>query len=252
MEHIELIEAYFGNNLSQEEKESFRRRLQTDEAFATEVEHYQLITRGIIQLADEASLQEKMERWDNEDAALRSRSILSFTPWKVAAVLVPVLLISGLFYYFSTSPTSNQDLFVAYFSPYEDVLSSRSSTTGSFEAAMNAYNSEAYNEAIPLFNKAITEEKVTDKITFARFYQAMAYLSVGDTEHAEQQLNQVSQADNPLLQEVSQWYLLLIYLKTDRTILAEEQLTRITNNPDHLYFRDVSELKDDWDNPSFK
>lgn len=249
MEHSELIEAYFRNELSEEEQVAFRARMETDEEFATEVRHYQLITEGIRQVADEADLLEKMERWDQEDKDLRRPLTFRLSPMKIAAAMVPLIIASVLIYfYWPDQATDGQMVFSKYYQPYEDVVTNRTGDETGFAMAMNAYNSQDYEKAIALFDKAIEQEKEVDKANILRLYQAMSYLSVEKIREGEELLTRIEQSGNPMLREVSQWYLLLVAVKVEEVAEAEKRLKSIISDEGHLYQKQARQIKEDWGN----
>lgn len=248
MEHNELIEAYFKNELSAEELKSFQERLKTEKDFAAEVEDYQLITEGIRQVSDEADLLEKMNVWDEKVPTTPNRSILMFTPIRIAAVLAPIILVSILVIYNSSNVSSEgQNLFETYFIPYEDVISNRTADDTNFSAAMSAYNTKDYSKAGMLFDKVLATAQDIEQLNIARFYQAMAYLSDGDMTKSEVLFHEVIAAQNPLFREVSEWYLLLVYIKGNQDVLANQQIDLILSNSDHLYYQKALLLQEDLD-----
>ena len=247
MEDNEFIEAYFRNELSLTDRDSFQVRLNTDKDFASKVDQYQLITEEIRQWADETDLLEKMNQWDEEDSGLQKQSFISTSLFKIAAVLIPIIVVTVLIYnQLSQSSASNQDLFTSYFSPYEDVISNRTVDEGSFGLAMNYYNSVEYDKAVELFDKSLRDEKDSENAMVTSFYLAMSYMALGEIKEAELLLKKVEQDGSPLFREVSQWYLLLGFIKTGETRNAEKQMTLILNDKDHLYFQQARELKEEW------
>ena len=247
MEDNEFIEAYFRNELSLTDRDSFQVRLNTDKDFASKVDQYQLITEEIRQWADETDLLEKMNQWDEEDSGLQKQSFISTSLFKIAAVLIPIIVVTVLIYnQLSQSSPSNQDLFSSYFSPYEDVISNRTVDEGSFGLAMNYYNSVEYDKAVELFDKSLRDEKDSENAMVTNFYLAMSYMALGEIKEAELLLRKVEQDGSPLFREVSQWYLLLGFIKTGETRNAEKQMTLILNDKDHLYFQQARELKEEW------
>ena len=247
MEDNEFIEAYFRNELSLTDRDSFQVRLNTDKDFASKVDQYQLITEEIRQWADETDLLEKMNQWDEEDSGLQKQSFISTSLFKIAAVLIPIIVVTVLIYnQLSQSSASNQDLFTSYFSPYEDVISNRTVDEGSFGLAMNYYNSVEYDKAVELFDKSLRDEKDSENAMVTSFYLAMSYMALGEIKEAELLLRKVEQDGSPLFREVSQWYLLLGFIKTGETRNAEKQMTLILNDKDHLYFQQARELKEEW------
>ena len=248
MEHNELIEAYFKNELSAEELKSFQERLKSEKEFADEVEDYQLITEGIKQVSEETDLLEKMKVWDEEVSAKPQRTVFIFTPIRIAAVLAPIILVSAFIIYNSSNVSSDgQDLFETYFIPYDDVISNRSNDDTDFRMAMSAYNSKDYNKALQLFDKVLETEQDTEQVNITRFYQAMAYLSNGNLDNSETLLNTVVAAKNPLFKEVSEWYLLLVYIKGNQDDEADQQIVQILSNSDHLYYQQARLLQEDLD-----
>lgn len=252
MEDQELIEAYFSNELTANEQNTFQARLKTDEEFAKEVELYQHIIVGIRQQGDEAQMMEKMKGWDQEvveERPVRTKPFFSAQTWKMAAVLTPLLALAGIAYYYFqhtlTSTSTPQELYASYFTPYEDVLSSRSAEEGALGRAMSFYNMEDYHQAAPSFEKVITGEE-KEFIEVASLYGGISYLMLDSMQQATRLLKEVTYSENPLFREVSEWYLLLAYLKEDQEEAFNKQMGLILIDEDHLYHEQIKRLHTAW------
>lgn len=266
MEDSQLIEAYFSNELDGEELTSFENRLKADLRFAQEVENYQLIIEEIKHEAEEKAMKVKLSEWDQEldDEPSKRMPLVRFAPWKVAAVFVPFLVIAGLTYYVINGQTTRDhiELYSSYFKPYEDVLSTRSGGTRSGETrsgetrsgsaenmakAMNSYNEGNYQQAISLFEIISVEEKDKETATAALLYAGIAYMAVDSLVQAVDRLQHVKAQEYPLFKEVADWYLLLVYLKTNQIDDFNHQLSVILSQTEHLYFEEATRLNNQWD-----
>ncbi|MCI5058183.1 MAG: hypothetical protein MRY83_18875 [Flavobacteriales bacterium] len=149
-------------------------------------------------------LKEKLEGFHQEmeeNDVGQSNSVVKW--WVAAAVLV---LIGTSIFLYQNSEHSTDALYVSYYEPYE-AMTTRSSN-GLWDQALSAYSAKEYAKAIELFNRL-------DSVSYlSSFYLGNAYLASDYEEKAIQQF-EISKKLNPAFESEVNWYLALVYLKSN-------------------------------------
>ena len=139
-----------------------------------------------------------------------------------AAVLLIVILSINIFY-----PSQSLDeLFIAEFKPYPNIITTKSSAKTQLTEAMLQYDLKDYNPTIEILSQVIQKDTTNNK---AFFYLGVSYLSVGKTKHAIINLKKVS-TSNDLLKDQSIWYMALSYLRLGEKEKSKELLEQLVSN----------------------
>jgi tetratricopeptide (TPR) repeat protein len=236
---IELIEKFLGGAMSAEEKRRFESRRSMDKEFNTMLKDMDLLVAGIKESGSRSSKQEKLERLAfhaeimrmEEDAEAEqsggnsSRIVpLYRRPQFIALAAAIALLIAFIPFYYQ-SP-SNDELFTAYFEPFDSPGSGV--TRGINEVsdkgkAYDAYDNGRYEEAIVLFEKVGTDDPNI------HLCLGNAQLKVGQLDKAEANFNHLL-AEHEDLVTPAKWYLALTYLKQNKIERAKSNLWQITKS----------------------
>jgi tetratricopeptide (TPR) repeat protein len=211
---FELIQKYFGKDLTDAEKHEVEYRLKEDQAFKDlELEHRKYLTA-----IRRSHLQDKLVQLKTLEAALPSPGTeatviplrRNWIPMSIAAGLVAVV---G-FWYFSMRDTRplNEKLFAANFeafdSPGSGLTRGGDSKVSIKDQAYEAYDAGQYEIAANLFEQVLGEKD--DAIV--HLCLSNAYLATGKTDQAEKVLQHVLH-DHVDLVTQAKWYLALTYLK---------------------------------------
>lgn len=236
---IELIEAYFDGTLEQDDLVYFEKRRAEDADFDSKVDDYGQIIKEIRAFGKQ-DFADKLKTWETEIASKKEAKVI---PMKrllsiaaaVIIILVPLayLLLSNVFDH------SNQELFTAYFEPYQDVISERSAEMGALEQGLSAYNQSNFPSAISqleIYLAAHPDEQG------AKCYLGISYLASQQPDKAESMLKPVAEHSSGLFKEVAEWYLALAYLQQDQKEKARDQLRKIASQPDHIFGTRASQL----------
>ena len=229
---IDQVEAYLDGELAAEARTRFENALQKDSELAAELA-LAADTRQLLRLATQQSYKEKLKAIDAEMAAEQSpviRPLWQRTWVQAAAAAVLLLIISSvlLFRGGPSASTYGQEAF----SPYMDIISYKGSPAVDEDSlmlqAMYAYNTEAYETALGIFEQ-ILEANPTQ--VSARFYQAQSYLALNQPLPALAILEGMPK-EGPLA-EATQWYMALAYLMQDDVPQAQGVLELMAEDPDH-------------------
>ena len=169
MKRESLINKYFENSLSEQERIEFDKLIATDETFRNEVEFRTDLKEAITNQERQTI---KKELLGLESAPLKSK----FKMWPFAASIVLLLGVSA-FWFFRNSSLNSQELFDSYFTPCQNVTKpiERGSTHSDQQTlAFMAYEQGDYTSAIELFSKLYDESNES----YYLFYKANALLEL--------------------------------------------------------------------------
>ena len=238
-----LIERFLRNELSEEEKQTFLDRLDTDaefrEHFAMEKQLSESLDDNSWSFVEERDLEEVVEYeslFKTEETKNIKQAILkaqgdyqnSQKPSKnwflyVAAAVV-VVLFSVLM--FNNSPKSNNDLFASYFNE-SDLLSlvDRAGYDSIFNIAQTSFENEEYNNVV----KSLSPIVDTVQNANAYLYLAISQIELDSYSDAEKTLDKLIES-NLLDNQKGYWYKSLLFLKSNQIEKSKKELERIIQN----------------------
>ena len=210
---ITLVERFFDAELSEEEVKSFHNRLEHDEMFRSFVHREKTIigairNQGLLDtLHYLKSVEEKIQGNLTHTLTHRPKT------WYYYAAAAAVALLIAVTFLLPTTQ-SNDELFTAYFTPYQNVFDA--TTRGAEEdvatkrsRAFQAYDRKDYGQAEALFNELIAEKKDAELL----FLLGNANLILGHTAEAQRNFTTLID-DFDELDLQAKWYLSLSHLKT--------------------------------------
>ncbi|WP_445735452.1 tetratricopeptide repeat protein [Mariniflexile sp.] len=207
---LERIERYYNDTMPNDEREAFGNKLQSDEAFKTQVEDVKTLLLGI----ETQSLKEQMDVFhlDVPEPTTISKSskikLLNFAKYAVAAILVIAL---GRYWFFGT-PT-NEKLYAKYYTP-DPGLPTTMSASDNFEFydAMVNYKHGDYKIAISKWKKIQQKKPTNDTINY---FLAAAYMANNNIENAIPLFKITTNKFKSAFKNDANFYLGLAYLKTN-------------------------------------
>lgn len=225
-ERYDLIEQYIHKALPGEALRSFEEQLNTDASLKQELKLHQEVhdALGNKRHADFLALVKASEHdYFSKKKHNKERSLLN--PYWAVAAAVTLLLIAGIALYLKNDTPDTQELFVAYFEPYEVPGNFRSENSGvtnnTFWEAVSHYEERQYQQAIPLFDQVIHEQP---QHAMAVFLRGISHLALDNTALAEADFTFVASGSNTLFMDQAKWYLALTYLKQGKPTVAKSLL----------------------------
>lgn len=215
----ELIEAYINGELSEVNTKEFEALMNRDHRLKTEVEQFSKLYDGLEQIRQRQLLQKDFDKWDAK-MDRRKKPYLQWLAGAAAAILILVSVKISL-----QSPLSNEALFASYYEAYPNVVSpiarSGAAEEGSTEKIMFLYESEKYEELIPMI-------KSQDESPQWHFYLGICYLATEQETEAIASFERIDKQDNFYNQKL--WYQALSYLREDQkdkcSVLLKEIVSR--------------------------
>lgn len=213
-EDIVLIEQYLEGSLSDQEKQDFELRLETDEDFNRLLDEYAVLIAGIKFSGREkilANFQNIESELENETKVVKMTPSKNKTWYYVAASIA--LLFVAFFLLKPNNELSGSELALAYFEPYPATIgaASRSTETSKdlIERAMSSYENGDYETTIEILEGL--GENNTD---INKFYLGNAYQATQAYDKAIK-IYQDLIDNSQMFNEQASFNLALCYLSTD-------------------------------------
>ena len=225
-EEFEAIEQYLHDEMSEEHRAAFEKRLEEDPQLRQTVYKYQQLMDGV----ETASLKMKLDEFhaeieedtssSAETSHIHHKKNRAFLKFLVAA---SIFLAFGLIIWFVTFQSSpEEELFAAYFEPDPGLITPMSSTNEyEFYSGMIDYKQENYQKAITRWEPLITENPQSDTLNY---FLGVAHLALGDQEPARTYLEASLETPEESFTNETYYYLALAYLKSGNRSAAVDAL----------------------------
>ncbi len=236
----QLLQNYLDNKLTTKETAEFNKLIKEDNEFAADVQAFETLDHGLSSLGYQ-HLKNDVKSWEKEwlkDTTDETKTQSMFSFYSVAAVILILISVGIIFYY--NSSTDPQELFAQNYTPYQDMILQRGSDdveNQSLTEGMQAYNMQQYDLAANKLNHYLS--------SFPSEYGAALYLGISQMEldnFDSSEQNLVLAMNDPMFTQQSQWYLSLLYLKSEQTEKAREKLIEISLNKDHYKSKEASDI----------
>lgn len=227
------LDRYLRDEMRDQERRTFEEQLSADDALTDELELHRDAMEGI-RLDGSQELKKRLQAVEAElakpaPANTKKTNRRFLTTWvAIAASLLAVLLLG---YLFVPSVSSPEELYVAYYQPFPNLINPAQRSTKVKEEtvlgqAVRAYDEQQYDQALTLFEQAGAQSAPG-----YTFYYAASYLGRGQPEPAIPLLERVVQGETGLFYEPGLWYLALAHLKTDDSAAARRYLQTLAEQP---------------------
>lgn len=236
-EDITLIERFFDGELSEDEINTFRLRMEVDEKFKTLYQREKVIIGAIRNqgLLDNLQYLKSVEEKIQGDHTIHEDKPRRWYYYAAAAAVSILLVVSFLL----PSNDSHDELFATYFTAYPNLFEATmrgSSTSTKRTEAFQAYENKEYEKAVVLFEELIQEQDDPEVLLLL----GNANLILGDVEKAKENLiTLINEFDN--LDIPAKWYLSLCYVKSGDKENARKLLSELGGR-DISYAKRAKEL----------
>ena len=244
-QHYAQIERYLRGELNDSDRWSFETAMDADEALREEVRLHRELEetfgdpeyRQFIEVISAADAETKIANEKGKEIRIRR-------PWRrwmgLAATLLAVVAAGALIWLNLKPAPSPQALFAEYFSPYPiDAFRSGEETGQQLPEALQAYRQGRYAEVDRRIG-TLPADSVTAMLTF---YRGVALLADGRAHVAATIFEQLLQENAlPGLNQPTEWYIALAYLKEGAIEKARIHLEDIAASPDHYRRRAAREM----------
>lgn len=249
----QIIQDYLDGKLSEQDRIAFEANMKEDAELAQEVADLQLLENGLSSLGA-TQFAAEVGGWEQEYRASQQEGGIIFgedkpgrgiifrqTQWLTAAV-VSLLVLSAAAWWMLAGGQDTQEVYAAYYTPYEDMILVRGDTLQGVESmlrmGMEAYNAGEYAAAIgqlEAYRQAVPDD-------FRPFlYIGIAQAEQGETGQADANFKKAM--EDPNYRQQAQWYQALTYLKTDQQAAAIQSFESIAGqNPVHYRQQEAKKI----------
>ncbi len=248
--NIEEIEKYLDGTLQGADLKNFQERLETDKALAQRVD---LIKNIDLSIGDEKAVALQKQTMDfgaeffTETPPQESKvKRIPFyrRPLAIAAgFLLVVALLFLVQQQFNSGALSGQDLFAAYYSPYQasNVTRGNQPDANIFEQGIQQYQTQNYTQAIQSLQEFLS---ANNNDLQASFYLGHAFLNEAPPKlkEAEEAFQKIIQDGKSILVPKSKWYLALIYLRQEELAKAKDLLQELVQSQDNKVAAQAKDL----------
>ena len=221
-----FIERYNAGEMSEAEKQWFRKELNGNEKLRDEV-NLRKRTDEVLKDQDIISLRNKLskieKRRETNVQVGKSKKPASL---KYAAVIAGVVLI-GSIALFSRKNLSSDEIMSRYYKAYEPLTSQRSVQSEAdedFTQAIEFYDTHDYKNAAVYFSKVVKKEP---KDMYSTLLNGIANFENNKYPEAKLSLGKVIDNNSNYYIDQAQWFLAMCYIKTDEKEKAIQLLENI-------------------------
>ncbi len=221
------VALYLEGRLPETEKLELEAQMSQDPDLKAEVDDLMALQNGL-QSIGYHELKNEVKQWDQELTTARN---FNWRPLAVAAALA-LLLIPAIYLF---QGNNEEDLFYAYYEPYEEQLLSRgladstsSAGHGALVEGLEAYNAKKFDQCAQLLSEYLTLQPQEHRVAL---YLAIAQLELGQSDEAEANFQRARQ--DPDFEQQAVWYQALSYLKFGQQEQAVGLLNDISQREFH-------------------
>jgi hypothetical protein len=210
---------------------------QSDSSFA-EAADFQLQLRVALHEQERNNLKQMLRQVEEEFAKPKAKRV-HLLWYRRIALAASVIIAIGLWWVLGNRNENN--LYVAHFRPYPNVIApvTRNAIAGSetlVQKAFWAYENGSYAEADVFFEQLFLQSGEY----FAKFYQAMSKMAVGNTAAALEILQNNDWPTTPFdMKAAAKWYAALCLLAQNKNSEALPILEQIADNEASQYAREA-------------
>lgn len=235
-----FIERYNAGEMSESEKQWFRKELEGNEKLRDEVNLRKnadmvLKNQNILALRNKLSAIEK-----KRESNVIVKKAKNPAHIKYAAVIVALVMIGSAFLFVGKNPAI-EDVLNRNYETYDPPANQRSGQTeenADFTLALEFYNTHDYENAAVFFNKVL---KSNPKDMQSVLLNGVSNFEGQKYPEAKQSFTNVIDDNNNLFIETAKWYLALCYIKTDEIDKAIDQL-QLIKKEGGIYSKDAKKI----------
>ena len=230
------IEAYLLGKLRGEELAAFKARLKSDAQLAEEVKTRKLLIRQVESLGA-LEMKNRLVAIKDQMQQRRRKVIRRMLGLAGAAAIALLFFALPLF----QTPDSPRDLYEKYHEAYQLPFTSRNTTNQNpiLDQAGTYYLAGDYTNALPLLEQLLSE-KPSDSRT--RLALGICQQKLELQEAALQTFAPLIEKQDALYLDQARWYSALAYLQLEQTEACRQQLIALSANPRAVHYEQAKEL----------
>jgi tetratricopeptide (TPR) repeat protein len=220
------IEDYLLNRMSDSEQAQFESELDSNPELKIITEKKAILISGI-KTGFDNELKEKLKREDQHIGDTKGKRKLSFIPGIAAALFIAF----ASFFFINKMRHDPSRLYAEYFHSYPNINQPLTRDTEQNENPFFLYEKGEYREALVRFNdrlKAFPEDDA------AIFYSGIINMEMKDFEKAIENFKTVTEIDQSRFTRPARWYMALSYIAIGNTEMASGSLRELTREDDRF------------------
>ena len=233
--NINRVEAYFRDELSENEVKQLRADLVENEELKQLFQEYHLAMETVdVQVENE--LRDQFNEWKTEmdDHKTKQRTLIPQV-WKIAASLALITTIAYFIFRVQDKPFTGYELAMEYYELPTTPGSDMGKGEENWSNGLQAYEAQDYSRAIALWTSMKVRTPEQD------YYLAHAYFKTGDYSNAVILFQQISNGTSAYSFSAD-WFLALSYLANDQIENGKSQINKIIQSSGHPYIDDAEKL----------
>lgn len=230
-EILSQFDRYSTGQMSESEKQTFEASLKDDLALQKSFDEFLHLKDGLVEFGY-SQMSDQIAGWESEISSLEGGKVISLKRWYMIAATISVILVAAISWWRLSPPESAENLYISYYEPYPDILTSRGSGEKLLNEGLYSYESGDYKESIGYLKNYLVTNKEHKEVLF---YLGQAYLANDEPVNALRIFKDLEQENKFTLKEANQWYLALTHLKLKDTSSVNETLQQIIGDTNHAY-----------------
>ncbi|MBF4492207.1 tetratricopeptide repeat protein [Flavobacterium sp. MR2016-29] len=234
-----LFDQYLQDELNVDEKNDFERQISEDPEFSSAFKTFKSVQ---LQLENKFKYEEEREAFKENLTQISDKhfnvskpKVIGLKSWYLAAAASVAVLFGLFFFNYNQNPT-----FADYNHPEQASFTERSTANQTLKAAETAFNKGKYNDAIPLFETILKQNKTPE----IQYYYGVSLLEESQYQKAETEFNKVISGTS-VYKEKAKWSLALSKLKQKDYKACKAVLQTISE--DYENYDEVQLLLDELD-----
>jgi tetratricopeptide (TPR) repeat protein len=234
---VNRVEAYFRHEMTEEEISQFRQDLAEDDELKQLYEEYHLAMETIdVQVEEE--LRSQFKEWNVDKEQPEANEIKLFPKiLKIAASIALIAALAYLIFYIQNQPQDTYNLALNAYELPESPGSDMGKGMEWWAAGLDAYRNQNFEKAVSNWTK------IQDLTPEQEYFLAHSYFNLNQFSDAASIFKMLSEGDNPY-NFTAEWFLALAYLAEGQNEAFNKQVEKITENPNHPYFKDAELLRE--------
>lgn len=233
-ENLDLILAYFNNELDADELAEFKKRLKQNANFRKLVEKQR---KKMENNYKQPGNKEELENLNHPKKTFLER--LQLSNGKIA-LIVSILILLGVSTWAIFGRASTDRIFSAYFTADPGLPTNLGNYANSdFYLGMVNYKRAEYAEAISIWEPLYAANPTNDTLTY---YLGVASLANGKYRHARRYLQTANNDSTTVFKEEIKYYLALSFLKKDDLKTAKSLLKDSESKQNTLLLKELQDL----------
>ncbi len=241
---LQDIENYWLGKMSQNDIETFEKKLAEDDNLREEVKAYEDIFTGFEGL----KIQHKIKNWSAEEINLK-KNVEAVPSGKVRSLsirrlmsIAAALLFLVIGYQFTVRPYSDNSIYKDLYSDKNTYTNIKSASTNNhpLQEGYDAYQNKEYDKAYTFFQDVSNEN---NHYATAQYYLAHTLMQQDNFQEAIAPLNYLIANKDARYEEEAEWLHILCQFRIGKTETVHKALDNILANPSNFHYQKAKVLQ---------